>query len=670
MPVPSDVTSLQRFLGMANYLGKFIPNFSDIAAPLRKLTHKDTAWCWFQQHQEAFDHLKACLSSPPVLSYYDVKQPVTLTCDASCFGLGAACLQNGKPVAFASRTLTDTETRYAQIEKELLAVVFACSKFKDYVYGKPIMVETDHQPLVTILKKSIHTAPARLQRMMLRLQSYDITLVYKKGKLMYVADTLSRAPTTNIPVSTAENDSFEVMSVSVISTARLEELRKHTGEDAMLKKLTTVIQRGWPSRENQLQPAIRPFYPYRDELTVDDGIIMKGPKTVIPQSLQNAYIDIVHKGHPGADATKRRARSIIFWPGMSKHITEKLSSCSVCNSTKPHQQKEPLKLHPVPDLPWSTVAADIFDWHGKHYHVLVDSYSGWFEIDLLRDITSAAVITKLKRHFSVHGTPHILLSDNARQYTSQQFKDFAKQWDFKHTTSSPEFPQSNGLAERAVRSAKQLMERSHRDGSDVFLNLLNLRNISRDQTLGSPAERLMSRQIRAAIPVSTKLLEPSSKPAMQIAAQLHNRRLVLKRYCDVSSRPLTPLSPGQVVRMQTPKGYDNLGIVKETCKEPRSYIVESNGVKYRRNRRHILPVAEPPPPRPQDDTFETQNAARFQLSNASPAPDSVPPIMSHVSRPHETSPARPSRAQAVFQGSVSSPYVTRSGRISRPNPKY
>lgn len=103
-------------------------------------------------------------------------------------------MQNGRPVVFASRTLTDTETRYAQIERELLAVVFGCTKFKDYVYGKSVVMETDHQPLVTILKKPIHTAPARLQRMLLRLQSYDISLVYKKGKHMYVADTLSRAP--------------------------------------------------------------------------------------------------------------------------------------------------------------------------------------------------------------------------------------------------------------------------------------------------------------------------------------------------------------------------------------------------------------------------------------------------------------------------------------------
>ncbi|KAL1279192.1 hypothetical protein QQF64_025865 [Cirrhinus molitorella] len=251
MPAPKDVPALQRFLGMVNYMGKFIPNFSDVAAPLRKLTHKETAWCWYQQHQQAFETLKACLTTPPVLSYYDVKKPVTLTCDASCFGLGAACMQDGRPVAYASRTLTDTETRYAQIEKELLAVVFTCTKFRDYVYGKSTTVETDHQPLVTILKKPIHTAPARLQRMLLRLQCYDITLVYKKGKHMYLADTLSRAPNTEVPPDT-EKDTFEVMSVSYISTARLEELRKQTAEDEVLQALITVIQRGWPNKEHSL----------------------------------------------------------------------------------------------------------------------------------------------------------------------------------------------------------------------------------------------------------------------------------------------------------------------------------------------------------------------------------------------------------------------------------
>lgn len=306
---------------MINYLGKFIPDFSELSAPLRELTRKDTVWCWLKQHQDAYDTLKKHMISPPVLSYYDVHQPVTLTCDASQHGLGAACLQEGKPIAYASRTLTQTETRYAQIEKELLAVVFACSKFNDYIYGKPVTVETDHQPLVTIIKKPISTAPARLQRMMLQLQKYNINLVYKKGKHMYLADTLSRAPRASTLQHTNEKNYFEVMSVSHISSARLEELRRHTAEDTTLQNLTTVIKHGWPTKQRSVPPAIGPFFPFRDELTVEEGIIMKGNHTVIPLSLQREYINIVHRGHPGAESTKRRARGVVFWPTMSKTLS-------------------------------------------------------------------------------------------------------------------------------------------------------------------------------------------------------------------------------------------------------------------------------------------------------------------------------------------------------------
>ncbi len=205
---------------------------------------------------------------------------------------------------------------------------------------------------------------------------------------------------------------------------------------------------------------------------------MKGHKTVIPRSLQREYIGIVHGGHPGLDATKHRTSGIIFWPTMTADITAELIACSDCNSTKPHQQKEPLKLYPVPDMPWSTVATDMFEWRGQNYLVLVDS--GWYEIDLLRGTTSSAVIGKLKRHFSVHGFPHTLISDNARQYTSQQFKGFAKQWDFIHVTSSPEFPQR-----KAVCNAKQLMEKSQR-WHGCIPQSPKFGNIPRDSTVRFP----------------------------------------------------------------------------------------------------------------------------------------------------------------------------------------
>lgn len=682
MPPPEDKTALQRFLGMITYLGKYVPNLSELSTPLRQLLHKDVAWSWTQHQQDAFDKLKTCVTKPPVLQYYDVTKPVTLTCDASQHGLGAACLQEGKPMAYASRTLTQTESRYAQIEKELLAIVFACYKFYDYIYGKAVVIETDHQPLVTIHNKPFHTIPARLQRMMLRLQKFNLTLTYKKGKHLYLADTLSRAPRRNVCPQEEEQNGFEVMTVQLISPRRLEELREHTVADTTLQALTCFIQNGWPRRTCSVPEDVKPFFSFRDELSIEGDIIMRGNRAVIPTSLHPEYMTILHKGHPGMESTKRRARESVFWPSLNNDIETAVKACSVCNSLRPHQQKEPLKLHTVPDLPWSVVGSDIFEWDNRHYLVLVDSYSGWFETDQLNTITSLNVINKLKRHFSVHGSPQTLYSDGGSQYTSQLFRDFARSWDFAHVASSPEYPQSNGLCERAVRSAKKLLETTKRDGTDFYLNLLHIRNMPRDEILGSPAQRLFSRRTRTILPICKQLLTPAAKATADVKAQLTRKREAQKRCYDRSSKPLAPLSPNQVVRLQTQKGHDKIGVVKRRCVEPRSYVVDSEGREYRRNRRHILPVKEPRPPEPiiakgpemaqqtpfrqmdrtqmTEEPGDTEHLLSGQCQTQASAEETSNSVLQECTETQDKSPVKPSTPV----------YHTRFGRVPKPNRKY
>ena len=180
MPTPKDVPAVQRLLGLAQYLSNFLPHLSEITKPLRELTQRDTEWVWDQAQERALDTLKRTVSSTPVLHYYNRNEDVTLQCDASQSGLGAVLLQNYQPVAYASRAMTQTETRYAQMEKELLAIVFACDHFDPYIYGRDVVhIETDHQPLVSIAMKPLDRAPHRHQRM---LQKYALKLKYKKGK--------------------------------------------------------------------------------------------------------------------------------------------------------------------------------------------------------------------------------------------------------------------------------------------------------------------------------------------------------------------------------------------------------------------------------------------------------------------------------------------------------
>jgi hypothetical protein len=180
MPTPTDVTGVRRFIGFVQYLAKFMPSLAAELKPLTTLLHQDAEWKWGKEQEVAVSHVKALASKAPVLRYYNLHDEVTIQCDASKDGLGAALLQNGQPVCYASRAMTSAETRYAQIEKECLAIVFACEKFDVYIYGRDtVTVESDHKPLETIFKNQLCDAPKRLQKMLMRLRRYSLNVTFK-----------------------------------------------------------------------------------------------------------------------------------------------------------------------------------------------------------------------------------------------------------------------------------------------------------------------------------------------------------------------------------------------------------------------------------------------------------------------------------------------------------
>ena len=190
-PKPEDKKALQRLLGMAKYLAQYILSESDITSPLRELLKEDIQWIWQPEHDQALQQIKEALTRKPALRFYDVQKPVQIQADASQNELGACLLQEGHTVAYASRTMTSGEVKYAQIEKEMLAMSYACDNFHHYIYGKQVEVATNHRPLEAIMKKPIAKAPPRLQRMMLKLQQYSLNVTYVPGKDLQLPDTLS-----------------------------------------------------------------------------------------------------------------------------------------------------------------------------------------------------------------------------------------------------------------------------------------------------------------------------------------------------------------------------------------------------------------------------------------------------------------------------------------------
>ena len=244
MPKPDNVKAIRRFCGFVNYLEKFLPRMAEVLEPIQQLTRKDVPWQWQHEQEAAFEKVKELVKEAPLLKYYNPGEELTVQCNASEKGLGAALMQNGQPIAFASRALTDPETRYAQIEKEMLAVVFALQKFDQYVYGRSVTVQSDHKPLPTISNKPLRSAPKRLQGMLLKIQKYDVTIVYKPGPEMYLADTLSRAFLPTTENTQGEFERVNAVKLLPMTDERLEEIRSSTRDDDVLQQLKEVIQIG------------------------------------------------------------------------------------------------------------------------------------------------------------------------------------------------------------------------------------------------------------------------------------------------------------------------------------------------------------------------------------------------------------------------------------------
>ena len=193
MPAPTDKEGVLRLLGTVNYLDKFIQHKAELQGPISQLTQKDKSFVWDLQQQEAFDKIKSVIISAPALAYFDNNKETVLNVDASSTGLGGVLMQEGRPVAYGSRTLSSCEQRYANIERELLAITWGVQKFHTYVYGRKVIVETDHKPLQAIFKKPLNATPPRLQRMLLKLAQYDLEVRYVPGKDQVISDCLSRA---------------------------------------------------------------------------------------------------------------------------------------------------------------------------------------------------------------------------------------------------------------------------------------------------------------------------------------------------------------------------------------------------------------------------------------------------------------------------------------------
>ena len=638
MPSPGNVHELRRFLGCINYLAKFLPNLSMTLEPLANLLRKDVPFVWSDSQENAFCEAKRMVTNAPVLSFYDQKKPLLLENDASEYGIGSALFQNDKPIAYASRSLSDTGKRHAQIEKEMLAVSYGLTRFHQYTYGRDVTVITDHKPLVSIVVKPLSKAPKRLQNLLIRTQGYNYSLEYRKGTNIPVADALSRAP-VSVP---RHSQMIKSVFYAPIKKKHLAEVASATQADSDLTLLKATVLQGWPDDKAEVALSVRPYFPYRDEITVQDGILLRGERIIIPNSLRSLMKRQIHSGHLGINSCLRRARESVFWPGMSSEIRQYVENCQTCISHSDKQAPEPMIMKETTGIPFDQVATDLFNLKGKDFLITVDCYSNFIEVDRLYKATSKAVITVLKKHFARYGIPRTVYSDNGPQYSSQDFRKFARKWEFTHVTSSPGYPQSNGAAEAAVKSVKNMMKKCLADKQDMYLGLLAMRNTPTEGLESSPSQRLMGRRTRTPLPILDKALDhqniKNSKPGIDKkkakAASYHTERRTLPELVPGQATAVQPITPNDRKWVQ--------GTVRKQV-DARSYEVQTDSGIYRRNRKMLRAT-------PSVQHRDTES-------------DGVTPVQSEPEQstptPETSNDTQPAKSQTPVK---SGPRVTRFGR--------
>lgn len=597
-PAPTNKESLRAFLGLYNFYEKFIPDKATILEPLYRLLEAKRPWSWGEAENKAFERAKELLSSDLTLVNYEIERELLLICDSSSYGVGAIIahvMDDGteRPVMMASRTLQPHERRYGQIDKEALSIIFGLTKFHEFLAGRKFCIITDHKPLVGLFnpgKPIPDQISPRMLRWSLKLSAYDYDIKYRPGKLLGNADALSRW-TVN---QTAVNIEEPVREVLLLEdqpegwNLDASKISRETKKDILLQKVLFHVLHGWP-RSNS-DPSLQPFWNRREALSHSKGCLLWCNRVIVPTSLQSEVLRLLHAPHAGIVQTKAYARGYVWWPGMDRQIEAFVSECEQCQSVRNNPPREP-QTWITPGKPWSRLHLDFAGpFQGKTFLVLIDSYSKWFEAEIMPSMSSEAVIASLRKIFASQGLPDILVTDNGRNFTSREFNSFLKNNGIKHLYSPPYHPASNGQIERAIQTfknkLKKISDESRPWSEKLPKTLYALRTVPNSCTNKTPAEMLNGRRYRTAI----SSLHPETAPAdteEQLEAAAHR----------TPSRTFVVDQP-VLARMYGP-GEKWQRATVEMVEGPSAYVVRTeDGELHRRHVDQLISRAVAPPPTP------------------------------------------------------------------------
>lgn len=453
------------------------------------------------------------------MSYFDPSKDTELAVDASPVGLGAILsqTQNGQRciIAYASRALSDVETRYSQTEREALAIVWSCEHFHLYLYGHPFTLITDHKPLELIWNNPRSKPPARIERWGLRLQPYNLTIQYKKGT-DNPADFMSRHP---VPLDTEHNTRASKVAEEYVNfmalqatpkAMTLDEIKTETKNDSVLQQVCVHVRNNtWHKSTCDMTTALKHYKNISSELTVSPGddLILRGSRIIIPTALQQRVLQLAHESHQGIAKTKSLLREKVWFPYIDHKVETMITNCIACQANTPVTNVEPLQMSALPEAPWHDVSADFYGPlpSGEYVLVIVDDYTRYPVIKILHSTSANTVIPAIDDVFSMFGIPRVLKTDNGPPFNSKMFSQFAEHLGFHHRKITPLWPQANATAERFMRTLGKAIRTAHIQGIpwkqqlNVFLR--EYRSTPHSTTGTSPAELIFQRKMQTKIPL-------------------------------------------------------------------------------------------------------------------------------------------------------------------------
>lgn len=461
-PRPKNLKAVQRFLGMAAYYGKFIPNFSNLSRPLNMLKRKGVRFRWGKEQDESFNQIRNCLASPVVLHLPDWSQQFTLSCDASEFAVGCVLEQQrgGKavPIAFASRAFSNNQLKYSMYLKEFAAVLFGLEKFKEYLSDKPFILKTDCMAITYVMGSDKSTG--MLARWKLRFSQFPCEKIeHCRGTQNIVSDTLSRMFETGETSDPQKPVNEEKLFFLQQFPETFESLIDKQREDPELGGIVRNIENGIPMQNYFLKNGV---LKYRKNIRCS-------PKTVIPRAMRvmimKYFHDISIHSHWGIKKTTARLTKQFTWEGVFNDVKNYVRSCNLCQLSKPAQNLQiGLMNSTPPQRCFERLHIDIFGPMVRSVSgfssalVCIDTFSKFCWVIPLRQTNSKTIINALKdKIFSQHGLPETIVSDNASIFKSELFRSFLFGLGVKHITTSVARPNSN-QSERLNRNLKMILK--------------------------------------------------------------------------------------------------------------------------------------------------------------------------------------------------------------------